>query len=95
MSARNKEILAAGAFVAVFAVLGCRLCRNRNQALQLATGVFAYSAALEAGQYFVPGRSVSALDLLANGLGVVVGVMLAIHATSAFADNPINQQGDN
>jgi VanZ family protein len=62
----------------VFAVLGTPLCRGRSQWLWLAAGVLAYSAVMEVGQYFVPGRYMSAADMLANGVGVLVGLGVGV-----------------
>jgi VanZ family protein len=46
----------------------------------LISGVFAfiYGGLMEFGQYFVPGRSLSGLDLLANTGGVVIGYLLTL-----------------
>jgi len=51
---------------------------ERRSMAWLAAGVFAYGALLELGQHFVPGRDMSAGDLLANGLGVAAGWGLSI-----------------
>jgi VanZ family protein len=37
-----------------------------------------YGALMEIGQHFVPGRSMSSLDMLANTGGVIVGVLIII-----------------
>lgn len=38
----------------------------------------AYGALMEVGQHFVPGRYMSILDILANSLGVLLGVLITI-----------------
>jgi VanZ family protein len=45
----------------------------RNKLWFAAVLSFFYGAFMEFGQYFVPGRFVSSLDLLANTIGVVIG----------------------
>jgi VanZ family protein len=42
--------------------------------LPLGTAVLVYSALLELAQHSVPGRSMDGWDLLANGLGITVGL---------------------
>lgn len=44
----------------------------------LCAAVFVYSAALEVIQHFLPTRQMDVLDLVANGLGVLVGVASAL-----------------
>jgi len=39
-------------------------------------GAFIYSILLEGVQYFVPGRSTDAYDLIANGTGIIVGLIV-------------------
>jgi len=43
-----------------------------------ALGLFAYSVLVECGQAWVPGRYFSALDILANGVGVIIGWSLIL-----------------
>lgn len=45
--------------------------------LRLALACFMYSILIECIQYFLPYRSFSLLDILANGSGVLVGLWLA------------------
>ena len=61
----------------IFVLLGTPLCRSRAQLYWLGAAVFAYSGLMEVAQHFVPGRSLSAADMVANGLGVALGVWLA------------------
>jgi VanZ family protein len=67
-------------FYAIFVLLGSQLVSKPRQFFLLSMGIFAYSGFMELGQYFVPGRSMSALDLLANGIGVSLGMLLARQA---------------
>jgi len=59
----------------LFVLLGSPLCARWRALGWLAIAVFAYSAALEVVQHFV-GRHMSLLDLLANGLGVGLALLL-------------------
>ena len=65
-------------FYIIFVLLGSQLVRTPRQFYLVALAIFAYSGLMEIGQYFVPGRSMSALDLLANGIGVGLGLVLAM-----------------
>lgn len=60
----------------IFSVLAYRLRLPGRQYIYICLGIIAYSGLLEVGQSFVPGREMSALDLLANTCGVVVGALL-------------------
>lgn len=61
---------------AIFALLGSATVKSAKAMHVLALAVIAYSSLMEIGQYFLPGRSMSALDLLANALGVLPGLAL-------------------
>jgi len=71
-------------FYAIFVLLGSQLVNTPRQFYLVSMGIFAYSGLMEIGQNFVPGRSMSALDLLANGLGVGLGMMLAVQVLPAL-----------
>lgn len=60
----------------IFALLAHRLNFSGRQFMYVCIGIVAYSGLLEVAQSFVPGREMSVLDLLANALGVLVGVLL-------------------
>lgn len=60
----------------IFAALGYRLRLSARHAIFVCIGIVAYSGLLEVGQSFVPGREMSALDLLANTLGVLLGALI-------------------
>ena len=59
----------------IFVLLGSPLCRRWSRLLLLALGVLVYSAALEIAQHFV-GREMSLRDLLANGLGIALALLI-------------------
>ena len=61
---------------ALFASLAYRLRLANRTYAYLCLGIVLYSGLLEFGQSFVPGRQMSALDLLANGLGVALGALV-------------------
>jgi VanZ family protein len=67
-------------FYAIYVLLGSQLVRTPRHFHLLCLAIFAYSGCMEIGQHFVPGRSMSAMDMLANGLGVGLGMILAIQA---------------
>ena len=67
-------------FYAIYALLGSQLVHTPRRFYQLSAAIFIYSGLMEIGQYFVPGRSMSGLDLLANGIGITLGMALAIQA---------------
>lgn len=60
----------------IFAVLAHRINFAGRDYIFLCIGIVAYSGLLEVGQSFVPGRHMSALDLLANTLGVLFTALL-------------------
>ena len=49
------------------------LAYQRVAMLWLVAALLMYSVGLEVGQYFVPGRFLSAADILANALGLLLG----------------------
>jgi VanZ family protein len=59
----------------IFAALAYRLGLTGRRYVYLCIGIIVYSGLLEVGQSFVPGREMSALDLLANTLGVLTGAL--------------------
>ncbi|HOG12957.1 MAG TPA: VanZ family protein [Smithellaceae bacterium] len=48
---------------------------DRRAALSAAFSMIILGLLLEAGQYFIPGRMFSVLDILANTLGVMLGIL--------------------
>lgn len=72
----DKLIHFAGFFVlATLATLGWR----KGAATNLIVILVAYAALTELLQYFIPGRSFSILDWLADGLGVITAVIVSLH----------------
>jgi VanZ family protein len=65
---------AAFAALAVCAVFGWRGARAMPWAL---LGLLVYGGAIELLQQHVPGRSASWADLLADGIGIAIGALLA------------------
>lgn len=61
---------------AIFVLLGCQLCNNRRQLLLMSLAVLIYGGVLEIIQSTV-GRDMSLLDLLANGLGIMLATGLS------------------
>ena len=60
----------------LFAVLGFGLVTTSRAYLFVCLGIVLYSGLMELGQSFVPGRHMSAYDLVANVLGVLLGATL-------------------
>jgi VanZ family protein len=61
----------------IFLLLGSPLCRKAEHLYWMAAGIFAYSGFIEVAQHFVPGRYMSAGDMAANAMGVILGLLLA------------------
>jgi VanZ family protein len=60
----------------LFAILGFGLAGSRRGYFFLCLGIVAFSGLMEVGQSFVPGRFMSAYDMLANVVGVLLGATL-------------------
>jgi len=67
----------------VFAVLGYRASKKPKQFLYICIAIVIYSGLMEVAQSFMPGRVMSAYDLLANTIGVVLGAVIAKKVLSA------------
>ena len=61
----------------VFALLGYRVVSKSSHYLFLCIGIVVYSGLMEVAQSFMPGRMMSAYDLLANTAGVVIAMVFA------------------
>jgi len=61
---------------AIFAVLAWGISRSGQFFVYVCCAIVIYGALLEFGQSLVPGRDMSALDFLANTVGLVVGAVL-------------------
>jgi VanZ family protein len=63
---------------ATFAFLARGISRSRQYFTYVCCAIVVYGALMEFGQSLVPGRDMSALDFLANTMGVVVGALLCM-----------------
>lgn len=61
---------------AIMALLAWRCVGSNRAYLWLCGLILVFSAVMEWGQSFMPGRVMSAWDLLANTIGVVAGMLL-------------------
>ena len=73
---------------ALFAVFAFRLRLGAAGFILCCLGIVLYSALLEYAQSFIPGRTMSGLDLLANSLGVLVGAMACRWLGTAAETSP-------
>ncbi len=64
----------------VFAILAYHVANQARYYYGLCLGIIAYSGLMEVAQSFMPGRMMSAGDLLANAVGVMLGVIVANRA---------------
>ena len=69
------KALHAAAYL-VFVALGAPVCREGRQVMVLGLIVLVYGGLLELAQNFVPGRYMSLGDLVANAVGVLLGMLL-------------------
>jgi len=60
----------------IFAVLAFRALEKKQYYALVCAGIILYSALLELGQSYVPGRDMSGYDLLANIGGVILGAVV-------------------
>lgn len=72
----------------VFAVLGFRLVSALRPYFFLCIGILFYGALMELGQSFVPGREMSALDIVANSSGVAIGALLCLYLPGLLKGSP-------
>jgi VanZ family protein len=68
----------------VFAIIGYQTVKEQRHFIYLCIGIVMYSGALEIAQSFIPGRAMSAYDLLANAMGVFLGAITAKKALSVY-----------
>jgi VanZ family protein len=78
LTASNDKVGHFIAYGTLMLNLGLLTVENRRALWISAVFAFVYGGLMEFGQYFVPGRSVSGLDLLANTGGVVLGFLLTM-----------------
>ena len=67
----------------VFSVFGYRATRDGRGYWLVCLGIIAYGGLLELAQSYTPGRHMSAADMLANTLGVLLGAMVVKRSTLA------------
>jgi len=60
----------------IFAALAYPLVRSRKTYCYACVSIVAYSGLMEFIQYFIPGRAMSAYDMLANTMGVLLGAFI-------------------
>ncbi len=68
----------------IFTLLAFRTFKTKTIFCVICIGIVAYSGLMEIGQSFVPNRSMSLYDLLANSIGVI---LVCILATKYFSFN--------
>ena len=51
---------------------------SRLSVTVIVAGIFLFAAAMEIGQHFIPNRTLSGLDMLANSLGLGLGVLISL-----------------
>ena len=73
----------------IFAALAHSMHLSTRHYVYVCIGVVAYSGLLEVAQSFVPGREMSALDLFANTLGVLLTALLR---TRYFAQEKLHDK---
>lgn len=78
LTASNDKVGHFIAYGTLMLNLGLLTVENRKALILSGVFAFVYGGLMEFGQYFVPGRSVSGLDLLANSGGVVIGYLLTL-----------------
>ncbi len=72
----------------IFTLLAFRAFRTKQVFLIICIGIVAYSGLMEIGQSFVPNRSMSFHDLIANSAGVI---LVSIIATRYFNFNEVKK----
>jgi hypothetical protein len=74
---------AAYGWLAVLPMIGLAI---RRFALSAALSMIILGILLEIGQYFIPSRTCSLLDIAANSLGVVLGIFLGNYLRTRYKD---------
>jgi len=77
VAASYNDLVAHGLGYVVLTAVAIFAFAQKRLFLSLALACFMYSLLIECIQYFLPYRSFSLLDILANGAGVLVGLYLA------------------
>ena len=73
-----------GAYLAL-SFLPVIVFRDRQRGLIVGLSMFILGVLLETGQHFSPGRAVELGDVIANGIGVTCGVLLALPIRTRIA----------
>ena len=68
------DVLSSGAHAVEYAVFGALLLRALDARVLAFAAGFAYAITDEIHQSFVPGRQASAVDLLVDAVGLIVGI---------------------
>lgn len=68
----------------IFTLLAFRISKTKTFFYIICIGIVAYSGLMEIGQSFVPNRSMSLYDFLANSIGVI---LMSIISTRYFSFN--------
>lgn len=78
LAASNDKVGHFVAYGTLMLHLGLLTVNVRKRFVWSAVFALVYGGLMEFGQWFVPGRSVSGLDLVANTGGVVIGIVLTL-----------------
>ena len=77
VAASFNDLVAHAVGYALLMIVAVFAFANKSKFVALAIFCFAYSVLIEFIQYFIPYRTLSLADIAANGVGVVVGLLLA------------------
>ena len=86
ISVGNDKVAHFIAYGTLMANIGLIVLPKRKQFIWGIFFALCYGALMEGGQYFVPGRTVSGMDMVANLSGVMIGAII-----SWFTYSPIQQ----
>ncbi|MCP4411060.1 MAG: hypothetical protein GY808_00580 [Gammaproteobacteria bacterium] len=73
----NIDKLSHCILYAVFTLLAFRVSKTKTIFYFFCIGIVAYSGLMEIGQSFIPNRSMSLYDIIANSIGVFFVCMIA------------------
>ena len=76
VAASFNDLVAHGLGYALLMVVAVFAFANKSRFVALAIFCFAYSVLIELIQYFIPYRTLSLADIVANGVGVLIGLLL-------------------
>ncbi len=75
---------------AIFTLLAFRVSRTKTIFYIFCIGIVAYSGLMEIGQSFIPNRSMSLYDIVANSIGVILICMIAAKYFNFNRERTIN-----